>query len=299
MKCHQGFIVGITALLLGAAVGCGSRGPRDYVPTAERFTLRGERVPQNDQTLTVATFNLRGMSMPQLLAEDLRQLPAIDVWLFQEVPVPPLGEPLQPTIDKLRALLPVGDWQGVVARMNPDDVDGNGWEGQATLSRLPISGDAQLWPLETSGPKRRRALSVIVETSVGLVQIVNTDHEVSFLDPTYGNQKQTSSLVARLRRNAEQPAIVGGDFNSAGNAFRWRTSTKDVSQIVDELDGAGFSPLPDRANAQAAPTYKLLFAGVQIDHLFSRKLDCLEWESPVASGSDHRPVWARYRLMQP
>jgi endonuclease/exonuclease/phosphatase (EEP) superfamily protein YafD len=64
------------------------------------------------------------------------------------------------------------------------------------------------------------------------------------------------------------------------------------------MAGAGFKPLPERPNAEAAPTYKFLFAGVQLDHLFSRALECEEWDSPVVSGSSHRAVWARYKVGQ-
>lgn len=289
---HCATLLGLTIL----SVGCGSSGPKDYVPKAERFSLDGKAVPAQEGTLTVATFNLHGMATPQLLAEDVRQMPAVDVWIFQEVSLSAPGSPVEPTLDKLRALLPEGQWDGVVARVNPDDA-GVAWEGQAILSRLPL-GPADLWSFETSGPKRRRALVSTVQTSIGPVQIVNTDHEMSFLDPTYGSRKQVDGLVAKLRRSKEMPTIVGGDFNSAGNAFRMRTSTRDVDQIIDQMASAGFDPLPDRPNAVAAPTYKFLFAGVQLDHLFSRGLECVEWESPVANGSDHRAVWARYNLKQ-
>jgi endonuclease/exonuclease/phosphatase (EEP) superfamily protein YafD len=181
--------------------------------------------------------------------------------------------------------------------MNPADSN-ESWEGQATLSRLPIVGDAQLWRLETSGPKRRRALVVSVETSLGRVDIVNTDHEMSFLDPTQGSRKQVTGLISHLRRHEAPLMVVGGDFNSAGNAFRMQTSTRDVNRIVDAMAAADFKPLPARADAEAAPTYKFLFAGVQLDHLFSRGLECTDWDSPITAGSDHRAVWARYEVKQ-
>ena len=293
---HIGRFVALM-VLSAFVIGCGSAGPKDYVPVAERFTLDGDKVePKNPAELTVCTFNLSEMKTPQLLAEDVRLMPTVDVWILQEVPLPPPGEPLQPTVDKLRALLPAGEWHGVVARMNPaDDKKQLGWEGQATLSRFPI-GEAQLWRLEASGPKRRRALVAPVESPIGSLQVVNTDHEASFLDPGDGSSKQVTGLISQLRRGGNGPAVVGGDFNSAGNAFRMRTSTKDVDRIINAMASANFVPLPERPDAEAAPTYKFWFAGVQLDHLFSRGLECVEWDSPVTSGSKHRAVWARYKL---
>lgn len=285
------------AMVCFVTMGCGSEGPKDYVPKAEPFTLDGDKVaPAEATTLTVATFNVNEMRTPQLLAEDVRLMPPVDVWILQDVPLPAPGEPLEPTLDKLRAMLPPGQWYGVAARMNPaDDKKQKGWEGQATLSRTPV-GEAQLWRLEASGPKRRRALVAPVETTAGPLQVINTDHEASFLDPTDGNRKQVSGLISQLRRTGDGPAVVGGDFSSAGNAFRMRTSTKDVDLIINQMASAHFVPLPERPDAEAAPTYKFWSAGVQLDHLFSRALECAEWDSPVASGSSHRAVWAKYKL---
>jgi endonuclease/exonuclease/phosphatase family metal-dependent hydrolase len=298
-------------------VGCGSAGPKDYVPRTEAFSLTGaapvvEAVSaatrpahtttmptSTGATVTVATFNLSELKNPALLAEDIGLMPPVDIWIFQEVALPEPGQPIEPAIDKLKSVLPSGDWNAIAIRMNPADNNkkDKGWEGQAIVSRFPI-GEPQQWRLEASGPKRRRALVAPVETPIGTIQVVNTDHEASFLDPSYGNQKQVAGLVSQLQRSKAPLAVVGGDFNSAGNAFRFRTSTADVQKIDSSMATAKFEPLPNRPEAEAAPTYKFMFANVQLDHLYSRGLECVEWDSPVVNGSSHRAVWAKYRVKE-
>lgn len=320
MNSRNRFIAKVVIAIGGslAAVGCGSAGPKDYVPRAERFSFVGvaakvETVaptsgpaftttsPVADgRTITVATFNLSESKNPTLLAEDIGLMPPVDVWIFQEVGLPAPGQPIEPAIEKLKAILPPGGWNAIAIRMNPADGSTKAkprWEGQAIVSRFPL-GEPQQWRLEASGPKRRRALVAPVETPVGTVQIANTDHEASFLDPGFGSRKQVTGLVSQLQRGKAERAIVGGDFNSAGNAFRFRTSTADVRTIDQSMAAAKFEPLPHRPQADAAPTYKLLFAAVQLDHLYSRGLECVEWDSPVVKGSAHRAVWAKYKVKE-
>jgi endonuclease/exonuclease/phosphatase family metal-dependent hydrolase len=285
----------LLCLVVGACAGGCASADKSYIPALETFHLSGDAVASADPELTVATFNLHGMDNLEGLKADIQSVPPVQVWLLQEVAFPAPGHDLSDSVAKLRKILPAGEWYGLAVRLNQAD-KGPHWEGQAIVSRYPLR-DGQVWALETSGPKRRRALAAQVDSPMGQISIVDTDHEMSFLDPVYGSRRQVSDLIDRLAADENPLAIVGGDFNSAGNAFRAKTSAANVAEICKRLATVGFAPLPDRS--PEASTYRWLFAGVQLDHLFSRGLNCTTWSSPPSVGSDHRCVWGKYVVAPP
>jgi endonuclease/exonuclease/phosphatase family metal-dependent hydrolase len=287
MKNYIQSLLPFCLLLAACTGGCSSGGDKNFVPTLETFHLSGPAVQSESAELTLATFNVHQMQNPDGLKADMQAVPAVQIWLLQEVAVPQPGQDLTATVGKLRSILPQGQWYGALVRVNPT-AKGAAWDGQAIVSRYPLH-DGQVWPLEASGPKRRRALKVDVDSPLGTITVVNTDHEMSFLDPVYGNRMQVNDLIDRLAADPSRLAIVGGDFNSAGNAFRIKTSAANVAEIARRLAEVGFHALPERSAESS--TFRWMFAGVQLDHLFSRGLQCAMWYSPPSAGSDHRGVW--------
>ena len=232
--------------------------------------------PQLPADLTAATYNLRGLSAPQKLRDDFRLLASVDIWAFQEVNVDADG------LAPLAELLPPGPWWGVGAVVN-------GTEAQAIVSRWPITA-ATVWPLKSTGPKRRAALVATVDAPGGPVAVVCVDVGPTWLDPAAGGDLAAASLVARLREELpDGPAVVMGDFNTAGNLWRLRSSGADARRLRKVMASVGFFPC--EAASGGAITYRGGLLRLTLDHAFARGLTVLDAApSRRARGSDHLPL---------
>jgi endonuclease/exonuclease/phosphatase family metal-dependent hydrolase len=273
---------------LALTSGCATDANRE--PYVRTTFIDGPDHRPTGPTLTVATFNVHGLADAEGLRRDFASLANVDVWLLQELFVPTADDgSLDATRDVLAHVLPPGRWNVVVARLNRFEGPRDGYESQAIASRLPLR-DPDLWPLPARGPKRRAAILATVDAPGGAVRVVDTDHEVSFLDVGYGNRLQVTALVDRLRAGAV-PTVVGGDFNTGGNFWRLASSAKNVDDVDRAMSDAGYVA-PVGRDAES-PTFHHPAGDVRIDHLYARGLTIRAWGSPTSVGSDHRAVWIR------
>ncbi len=206
----------------------------------------------------------------------------MDLWAFQEVKVDVDG------LAPLTALLPPGPWWGVAAVVN-------GEEAQAIVSRWPITAVA-VWPLKSAGPKRRAALVATVDAPGGPVAVVCVDVGPTWLDPNAGGDAAAESLVERLREELPTgPALVLGDFNTAGNLWRLRPSGADARRLRGVMASADFVPCEAASGGGLSGiTYRGGLLRLALDHAFVRGLAVLDAAPFVAAeGSDHLPLVVR------
>jgi endonuclease/exonuclease/phosphatase family metal-dependent hydrolase len=229
--------------------------------------------------LTVATYNVSQQIYPQLLRNDIAAA-AADVWMFQEVLV---GR--DSPVETVRSLLPHGNWDIAVVRVNPG-ADPKTVECQAIASRFPIQRTA-IWPLEVRSERRRCALVAWINVDGADLMMVNTDHEPGYFAWTVTQDKLLDSLVGYLRQQPAGPIVVGGDFNSCGNFWRLRSSAVDAAHTTAAMKDEGFG------SAVPSGTISYNRAGLSLDHLFFRGVDCRKAEViSAASGSNHFPLKA-------
>ena len=238
--------------------------------------------PRRPADFTAATYNVRDLSAPAKLRGDFRLLKSVDLWAFQEVRVDADG------LAPLAELLPPGKWWGVCAVVN-------GTEAQAVVSRWPITA-ATAWPLTSTGPKRRVALVATVETPGWPITVVCVDVGPTWLDPTAGGDAAAASLAARLREELpDGPAVVLGDFNTAGNLWRLRSSAADARRLRATMVAAGFVPCEAASGGGLNRiTYRGGILRLTLDHAFAHGLTVLD-AAPFrrARGSDHLPLVVR------
>ena len=273
------------AIVLLGLLACGCVTPREDRTWRGRPYEYSQGLSQWDRNpadLTFGTYNLHEMKDPDGLRADLANS-AASVWAFQEV----VGFPREAgaTLEKI---LPPGPWWILILPMNKSD---GVWESQAIASRWPITWK-EAWPLPTVGSKHRAALVSDLETPAGIVRLVNTDHEVSFLSFRYGSNRQVNELVGRLKDDTSERLIVVGDFNSAGHLWSLQFNSGAVAALNESMRSADAQPLSNRTADDA--TFRDPLIHRQVDHIFLRGFTCENWSSPKAfGGSDHLPLVVR------
>ena len=248
--------------------------------------------PKSLSDLTFGTYNVQGLSSVRRLREDLAALSFVNAWSFQEVEADVEGaveqsERVPPELrQRFSDILPEGSWYGVYLPLNGR---GGTWEGQAIVSRWPIV-QAEVWPLEATGRKRRVALVAWLDTPAGIVRLVNTAHETAMtgIGPE-DRAKQVSSLVENLTKDRASLAIVAGDFSTSGN---WIGSGArgEIATLSEWMDKAGFVQVSSGRNET---TYHAWPWYLSRDHIFLRDMACVEGGVYPGRASDHYPVWCR------
>ncbi|WP_050518246.1 endonuclease/exonuclease/phosphatase family protein [Pseudorhodobacter antarcticus] len=229
--------------------------------------------------MTVASWNIRAG-----LGRDFRRRPArtidaiagfdADIVVLQEADFRRHPRPTALPILQGR----IGPFE--VIDLTPTGV-GLGWHGIAMLKRPGIRVDAihrhDLPALEPRGVvvvdlTLRGAALRVVGVHLGLLR---------------GNRRrQIAFIAARLAELEHRPTIIAGDYNE------WR-------------DGRGWETLPDWLQLHSpGPSFPAGRPFLHLDRLaYSRDLELTG--SAVMSGpdaiiaSDHRPVWARFRVLAP
>jgi endonuclease/exonuclease/phosphatase family metal-dependent hydrolase len=305
-------VASLLILATTLAVSCRRPAPPESRFTAPPLRYRLDNGDRAD--LTFGAYNLHGLAAPDRLRRDLSRLEFVDAWAFQEVTLPytPAAPPpalnaaavesdLPATVPppEFETLLPPGRWHLAYVPVNP--VPGGRpdlWEGQAIASRFPIRR-AETWVLDRSAPKHRVALAAWFDTPRGEILFVNADHEIGgpadfgFPGPA-DRTKQVVSLTAMLRRHADTPTVVAGDFNTAGDALAGVPEADEIAALNRAMTAAGLTGLgPD---FDRTPTFRFATVGWHLDHLFLRHLTADAWDvCTTAQGSDHYPVWCRVR----
>ncbi len=271
-----------------------------------QFVIRKNQAPLGHPPgeITVGTYNVHWFDDIRALAEDLSDLRFVDAWAFQEVPgsPPDTGEDSEtrpreflPAAEELLDILPEGLWYGLYVPVNVlVERPGDRWESQVIVSRFPIARYC-VWELGHAGTKRRVAVAAWLKVGPGDVLFVNTDHEVSslFAGPA-DRMRQVRGLLARMEPPRREPAILAGDFNSAGNLLWGTSNAEEVGELRQVMARRGFVfPADDRGEK---PTFHSTFLARRLDHIFVRGLEILAWGIPDgAGGSDHYPLWCRVR----
>jgi endonuclease/exonuclease/phosphatase family metal-dependent hydrolase len=289
VKCLAG-----CAILL-SLVGCNAqRAQSDDAPLfVQSFVLnKTDLAPQGQlNDLTLGTYNVHGLSDVQALHDDLEALSFVNVWAFQEVKARLDGQGATDSaqvppelIHNFTAILPSGTWYGVYVPLNQRD---GLWEGQAIVSRWPIA-KVDVWPLERTGRKRRIALCAWLDTPLGNIPFINTDHETAWagIGPD-DRAKQVASLVLKLTRETPPAGIVVGDFNTSGD-WLGMGAKREIAALVESMDKAGF--IPARPDPDAI-TFHAGLLDLSLDHVFLKNMSCDHQEIYRGKGSDHFPVW--------
>jgi endonuclease/exonuclease/phosphatase family metal-dependent hydrolase len=236
----------------------------------------------------VGTYNLHWLKDTSGLRNDLSRLDHVSIWAFQEVRGWSDGSLPARLVD----VLPPGRWHVAWMPLNPlRELNSTDWEGQAVVSRYPIRL-IEAWELQPEG-KRRFALAAYVEIGGADVLVVSTDHQPSLFSLRRENIRQAQQLTTYLADHGSKPAIVTGDFNTAGCIPRLVSSRQDRQELRRLMSDAGFTP----ASSDVHATFKSGLYDAVLDHIFVRGLKHTASNvHDAATGSDHRPVWCRLDL---
>jgi endonuclease/exonuclease/phosphatase family metal-dependent hydrolase len=284
-------------VLLALIAGCSAGGGGAWPLKADAYASPDEaKHAPAVATLKVATYNLNHLENLAGLREDIARVDA-DVWFFQELRIAPQSDGEAP--QSLRQLLPPGAWNVVIVRVNRLHETGDeqsDTEAQAIATRLPILR-SEVWPLERGKDRslrRRCALAVRAQIGGREVLLVNAD-----LAPEYlafegdGRERYLKSLLHQLPAADDAPAIIGGDFNTCGNLWRFRSSRSDALVAHSFMSQAGFTPALDRAD----PTFSVGIIDGRLDDLYVRGCDATNAAVDHKSrGSDHRPLVCQVHL---
>lgn len=233
-----------------------------------------------DTTFNVVSYNIhsahghRGASLDRIAAA-IRALHA-DIVLLQEVDSgrANTGRVNQP--EALAARLDMVSAYGANGRLD------GGWIGNAILTRYPLVS-AKNAPLPNDGRRQPRGLLHAVLDVNGIEVSVFDNHLDFHSDSLKARQMQ---YAARLIATDTRPGIVGGDLNSfpgSGAAAAARSVAHDPFPLVGK--GSSATSPADRPRSR-------------IDYVLHRGpgLTPVVTSVPPVLLSDHRPVFAAYRL---
>jgi endonuclease/exonuclease/phosphatase family metal-dependent hydrolase len=285
----------LIALALFLAAGCAARPPHEPISVEVLDGSWGSppRDP-SDKSLCIGTYNVHWLDYPRSLRRDLYRLQQddktrVDVWCFQEVrPRKDMGElPLT-----LRALLP-GDWHLAIARVNRlSELGSDDWECQVIASRYPIEQAKVLMLDDDPRDKQRAALAACIPIGDTELWVVNTDHAPSFFSSNFANDRQLDRLCQQLKSFDAQQAVVAGDFNCAGNLFRFLGNDAQVRRVDQRLADAGF-----KSAATTGPTFHAGLIRNRLDRIYVRGAEVARTHIDTRGmGSDHYPVLCRMTL---
>lgn len=256
------------------------------------FDILNPGEPDESSSAAFGTYNLHNLADPAGLAADIRALPFVNTWAFQEFNISDAnlqewnGDRAAEARKSLSALLPPGQWRGWLM---PCNFDGKTWECQVIASRIQVAG-AELVELGHTDPKRRAGLVVwLRREGMPNIRVINTDHETALirLGPR-DRARQVRSLVAYLQSHAtREPTILLGDMNTAGNWLQRCGSTEEIRQTSGMLAACGMSPAPLPWNA----TFHWWPVDLHLDHIFGSEVQFTAAGVFGGKGSDHRPVW--------
>ena len=261
------------------------------------FDLLNPGKPDENSAAAFGTYNLHNRADRDGLAADIRALPFVNTWVFQEFNISSAdlqewnGEHATEARKPLSDLLPPGRWRG---SLMPCNFDGKTWECQVIASRFQVAG-AETFELEHADPKRRAAL-VVWLTLEGMTQVrvINSDHETALfrLGPR-DRAKQLQSLAAYLHSHAtREPTVLLGDFNTSGNWLQGYSSIAEIQETNRILASCGLNPAP----LPPTPTFHWWPASLQLDHIFGGDVRFISAGVFSGKGSDHLPVWCSIDL---
>jgi endonuclease/exonuclease/phosphatase family metal-dependent hydrolase len=211
-----------------------------------------------------------------------------DIVLLQEVD---RGTERSGSVDQVAELERITGLHGAFAKSL--DFQGGDY-GIAMLSRWPIE-ESETVPLPTDphadrGVKMyepRVAIHAVLSAPAGPLHVVGT-HLGAESVSTFRDQ-EAQALLQHLREHvsADDPLVVGGDFNS--------TPDSDVHSRFS----AAFEDSWEACGSGNGYTYPADSASRRIDYVYLRGLRCTDAKVADSQASDHRPLLVTFRPVQP
>jgi len=282
-------VMSCLALLLGVLSGCANRAAPSDRSLEETFPHQPVAAHHGD--LRVVTFNVHRETTEHVLKGILgdRAIDAADIYVLEEVHRIETGHP------QCSPACSLGNRLGYYSIYAPGHLQGDGSDGVAIVSRLPITS-AQVIELPyfnvhfNSG--RRIALVATVEVHGKPVTIygVHLDNRL-----TAGDRKTQMLPVLEHAEHQPTPVIIAGDFNTGpatwiAHVVPIITTTQD-NHLERLVRKHGFAtPV-----TESGPTHR--YIGMRLDAIYTRGFDTLKFATADARNvSDHLALWAQLRL---
>jgi len=279
--------ISLLALSLGA---CANRARPADISFEETFP-QSPAADRDPRELRVVTFNVH-RETPQKVIEGITQDKALrdaDVFVLQEV-----HRVETPGADWCSPACVLGKKLGYYSIYAPGHMQGNGSDGVAVVSRLPLTS-AQLIELPyfdvhfNSG--RRIALAVTLEIDGAPVTLYAVH-----LDNRLGVRDRRTQMLPVLKHAQQQktPVVIAGDFNTS--PFTWishvvpvLTTTQD-NRFEELVRDHGFTtPV-----SQSGATHR--YIGMKLDGIYTRGFETVKFATADAKNvSDHLALWATLR----
>lgn len=223
-------------------------------------------------TIRVVSYNIhggRGVDGVQDYARIGRFLAErkVDIALLQEMDTRPLQRNTEQDLADLRdehfgSLIP-----------SPAVYGQHGWYGNALLTRFPVVF-SQTIDVSQYGRQPRNIQEVVLETSEGLLQILNTHKGLKRIE----RREQIKKLGMHLQQASAIPIIVGGDFNE------WQLFSRHLRKLNHVL-----TPHPVGAS------FPTRWPFLRLDRFWSRPGDLVQSARVLKTPetrlfSDHYPI---------
>lgn len=227
------------------------------------------------RTLRVVTYNVHGPlpedveSICTVLAKD-PQLSTADVWALQEVRTSADRHFTKEIAQRLEM-----HYAHAVARPR-----GDGWEGLAFLSRLPMTEAERIeLPHLDTGDRLRIGLFVTLSVGDRAIRLCNVHLPIKM--DRKKRSEQLRLLIDHFDRHPTSSRIILGDFNTITGGLRRLYHTI--------LKNGGFQT-PFEGNAKTYQKY--FFLRFKLDWIYLRGARILgHGIEQKVKASDHRPVW--------
>lgn len=242
--------------------------------------------------LRVVTFNVHRETTANVLRGILndRAIDNADVYVLEEVHrVEKAG------VKQCSPACSLGQQLGYYALYAPGHMQGDGSDGVAIVSRLPITS-AQVIELPYfnvhSNSGRRIALAATIDVHGKPVTIygVHLDNRL-----TPGDRKKQMLPVLELAEKQPTPVIIAGDFNTGpatwiAHLIPIITTTQD-NHFEKLIRQHGFAtPVKD-----VGPTHR--YIGMKLDGIYTRGFQTTKFATADAKNvSDHLALWATLRV---
>ena len=167
--------------------------------------------------------------------------------------------------------------------------------GQATFSRFEFAESPRFYPQTRIKPSLGwpPQTEVVVRVGERDISVVN----VHLLPPTgftmVADQHRMASGLAEAFGRGNRPTVLAGDFNSNERGLPVRRVLREGYRSVHTVAGHGLGATWPRIGVLRH------LPGTRLDHVLYRGESLVLIEQGVGDdfGSDHRPVWATFRII--
>jgi endonuclease/exonuclease/phosphatase family metal-dependent hydrolase len=286
----------VIAAAVAAVAACNRALPPDR-SIEHTYPTTAPAAPRGD--LRVVTFNvhrettenvIRGISKDPALAD-------ADIFILQEVHRVEMSnrpDPRGELVQKCSPACTLGKTLGYYAIYAPGHMQGDGSDGVAIVSRIPITS-AEVLELPYFNVKFNSGRRVALAATIHLNSEPVTVYAVH-LDNRIGVADRKTQMLPVLEHAAKQtsPVIIAGDFNTSpmtwiGGVIPIPTGTQD-NHFERLVRSHGFAtPVKDSGR-----THRYFW--MKLDGIYTRGFDTLDFATAKAQEvSDHLALWATLR----